>query len=1021
MTFLASTLSRKRLILGCVTLLSLLGLVFWMTMPRAEDPLLADYWGILVAPFPGATAESVERLVIEPIEEHLAEVEEIKSVYGTIRADVAVMIVELNGNVPDVSDAWEEVEKSLAEAEREFPAGVGKPHLDYDLQGGESVVVALTGSDDPLVLADAAKRLKKQLLNITDVSRIKIVGDPGEQITIAFDDATASRLGVGPASVAAQLAARNPMIPGGSLMVAGRRANVEPNTEFHSIEEIESTEITLPSGASIPLTELARVTREPVEPPTSRARLDGRPMVALGVIPKPGGNVIDFGRRVIARVDELRDAYEPLEIETVFFQPGYVENRLSGLNQSLAMGVLIVAAVLFASMGFRLGFVVSLIVPLVTFSSVAIFALGGGILHQMSIAALVLALGMLVDNAIVMSEAVQRRIDEGMPPDAAAIESVKELAMPLGSATGTTLAAFVPMLLSTGPTAQFTRSIPVVIMLTLTISYVFAVLVTPIMAAAILRPSKTGSSVRSDRVAGAMSRWSLSHGALVLAGVGSLLAASFAMLPAVRTQFFPEADRNQFVVNVSLPEGADLGATDAAARVMEDEMRRYPDVTAVAGFVGRGAPRFYYNITQKPNVPHFAQIVVTTRNLAAVPGVMAHAREFGRRSMPEAEVVVGKLEQGPPVGAPVEVRIFGWDLAELEGVTERVFAELKNTPGAVDVTQNLGLGSPTLTVAVDDAAAARARSTRADAAQAVLGRTRGISAGQYRGGEDPAPIVVRSTLGERFPVSDFADIRVAGRDGSLRPLSQMAKVGIEWRPSAIYHRDRRRVVTVSAQLAEGNTFSDVLESLEPRLSALPRPAGVDILYGGAVEGSSDANSALLRTVPFGVLLLLFFLLVEFNSFRRVALILLTVPLAAAGVIPGLAISGEPFGFMSLLGVIALVGIVVNNAIILIDVVDSRRREGASVEEAVSEAVRLRLRPILLTTGTTVVGMLPMALSSASLWPPLAWAMISGLIASTVLTLLAVPVCYRLLFGSRADAGLKKSSVFGREMRYDAPR
>ncbi|RLE25281.1 MAG: hypothetical protein DRJ65_08135 [Acidobacteria bacterium] len=1004
MSIVEQLLKRRRLILTVAVILSLTGVLSWMTMVRQEDPRLPEFWGQVVVSFPGAGAEQVERLVLEPIEDHLAEVAEINWVESTAFAETAVVFMELRQDIKDTTKAWDEVREALHEARREFPEGVSEPTLNDEAAGQqESVVLALTGSPDPLVLLDAARRLRRELLAVSQVSLVNIAANPGEQVVIELDGAAARRLGVNPPELTAQLRARSRILPGGSLRLGEKTIRLRPLSEFESVEEIENTPVVLPSGVTVPLKEVARVRRGPAEPTASLMRFNSEMAVGLGVVAKKGTNLVSYGSAVRDRIDAVRPLLAPIEVHEVAFQPERVSKRIDELSRSLLLGIIIVAAVVILAMGLRLGLLVASVVPLVAMASLAIYAFGGGVLHQISIAALVLALGMLVDNAIVVAENVQWRLDRGASHHEAAVGAVRELAVPLGAATATTLAAFVPMLLAEGSTGAFTRAIPVLIMLTLSVSYFFAIFVTPVLSEMVLLPRKAGGPTLTEntgrRLAGLSIRWPV----IVLVAALLLVGASLGGGRWVQMQFFPSADRNQLVVDIKLPEGTHLETTDLTARRLERALLARPDVEKVTSLMGRSAPKFYYNLARVPWSPHFAQLVVQTRTVEDISPVVDAVRAFAHDQLPGVEVVPRRLEQGPPVGAPVEIRLFGSDLDQLNTAAAAVAGELRLVQGTMDVRHDLSPGAPTLRFRVDDAAAARFGLSRADVAGSLYGHTRGLKVGELHVGEDPVPIVIRSSAGETTAAEDLQGLDVARATGGAVPLAQVASIEAEWRPAAIKHRNRQRVVTVSSQLADGFTFSDVLTTFGPRLEALELPEGVTVGLGGDAEGSGEANAAMVRTMPIGVLILLGVLLAEFNSFRRVMIILVTVPLAAAGVIPGLLISGQPFGFMSMLGVIALVGIVVNNAIVLLEVVDSRRREGATVDEALSDAVVLRIRPILLTTATTVAGLLPLALSSSTLWPPLAWAMISGLLASTLLTLVVVPALYRLLFSDKGSA------------------
>ena len=995
---LSFLLERRRLVVATALLLALAGMASWVTMPREEDPRFPRRNGLVVTAFPGADAETVERLVIEPLEEHLAEVEEIDTIASTSRAGVGIVNVELLDKVYDTEAAWDEVRDAIEAARGDFPGGVLAPQLNDDLVSQEAVVLAITGSSDPLLLVDKAKWLKRHLLSLDGVKQVKLVADPGEQITVEYDGATARRLGVDPAMLGRQLSQRSSILPGGLVHLGAKTANLRPMTEFSSLDEIRRTPIMLPSGMSVPLGELARVRQGPEEPAGEWMRWNGEPAVGLGIIPKDAIDRVTFGQSVRQRLDELRPQIAPLEVSEVTFQPDMVEARLEDLTDSLKLGILIVAGLLFITMGFRLGLLVALVLPLVTFGSIAIFATGGGILHQISIAALVIALGMLVDNAIVVVENIQWRLDQGHHVRQAAADAVRSLALPLGTATGTTLAAFVPMLLAKGGTADFTRSIPVLIMLTLGVSYLFAVTVTPVLSELVLRrrTASAGES-RSERLAEGVARFAVRRAPWLLAMAVVLLGVTVLAAGWVDQNFFPAADRSVLMVDLQMPEGTHLERTDEVARRLEAELMAHPQVRTVGTFVGRAAPHFYYNLLPKPDSPHRAQSVAETTDLAAVTTVADSLRQLAHRELPDVEVVTRHLEQGPPIEAPIEVRVMGGDLEQLEAVADVILGQLRAIPGARDVRHDLGLGVPNLIFEIDDAAASRHGVSRADVAAVLAGRTMGTVIGQYRMGQDPVPILVRSSEGEDLPVADLTNLDVAAPGGESVPLSQLASLQVEWRPAAIQHYQRQRVVKVMAQVEGDRTAHQIFSELEPQLAALDLPPGIALQAGGELEESGAANEAMLRTMPLGILLLLFFLLVEFNSFRRVGIIMVTVPLAAIGVVPGLLLSGQPFGFMSMLGVISLVGIVVNNAIVLLDVVETMRQEGFTMDDALVEAIKQRTRPILLTMMTTVAGLSPLAFSDTTLWPPLAWAMISGLLASTVLTLLVVPALYKLLF------------------------
>lgn len=1000
----ARLLRCQRLLGMVVTMLCLLGIAAYSTMPRQEDPSFPYRAGLLTVSYPGANADAVERLVMRPLADELRQVEEVDFASGTARTGVAVVNIRLNDDIYDTDAAWDRVRQAMERARLEFPDGVGQMALEDRLIDIPAIVLAVGGSPSVTELSEQAERIKNNLLDIPGVSRVELEGDVDEQITLALDDAALYRLGISPSRVLDTLAQRNQVIPGGFLVVDGQRLSVLPNSEFADIDAIRATPIELPDGSQVPLAAAADIWRGPVEPRQPETWYDGERVVLLSLIMEEGTtDAIRFGERVRERLEQIRGDFAPYTVKEMFFQPDKVEDRLDSLAWSLVLSVAIIIAVVFTGMGIRMGILVATILPMVALISIGLYDLGGGVLHQIAVIGMVISLGILIDNAIVIVENIQSLLDQGVRRLDALKQSVRELAGPLGASTGTTLAAFAPLLLSKGGTADFTRGIPVMIMLTLSISYLLAISAVPLLASRFLKPRK---HVRSDRLGG-LARFlgglvSKAPGLLVLGGV-VMVVASVALTPLLKQQFFPNADRPQVIVELFMPEGTDQTRTGSIAAELETAIRSRPETVDVHRFVGFTGPSFYYNLQRAPQAPNRGRIVVNTQTLEQTTGLVHWIRDYAAQAMPELDLTVGILGQGPPRAAPVEVRLYHPDDTVRAEAIEQVFAGLRQAPGTVDVRHDLDPGIPSVRINVDDATAARYGINRADVARSLYGQSFGIVAEQFRREDDPIPLVLRSRDGTQLSLSRLLSINIYTDRGDAVPLSAVATVETTWEPAARYLRKGVRVNTVTSNLETGYSFSQALDGLQAYLVQHPLPPGTRLDYGGDAEGSNDANNALLTTAPIGVLLLLFFLLLQFNSFKRVGIILLTVPLATVGIFPGLVLSGSPFGFQSLLGVIALVGIVVNNAIVLLDVMDRKLEDGESVRDAVRLAVEQRTRPILLTTGTTVAGLLPLAFSSSTLWPPMAWAIISGLLASTVLTLLVVPsLCIKVIRGRVPD-------------------
>ena len=986
---------RRPLIITVVSLLTLLGIASWSGMDRQEDPFFPYRYAQVLVPWAGAQPERVQRLVVEIIEDELAGVEEVREIRSTARLGFANLIIGLESDVYDTDNVWDRVRVALEDAERRIPERAGPIELRDRSMDTHGIVLALTGDDDLLALLEAARSLRRDLFTVPGMGRIDILGNPDEQLRVRVDPAQLMAVGLSMDDLARAIADNNKVVPGGALIVNERNLIVQPLSDLTTMDQLNELPIATASGALVRLGDIADVVLQAAEPVGERIQFGGKPAVALGiVIPEEGTNAVTFGEDVRARVAELETAYAPLMIDEMFFQPRWVEKRLGELGRSLLLGVLIVAAILLLAMGWRMGLVVAALLPIVTLSALSVYALGGGILHQMSVAGMVIALGMLVDNAIVMVESLQWHLDRGRTPAQAALAATRELAGPLAAATGTTLAAFLPLLLSVGDTADFTRGIPIMVMLVLIMSYAYAVLVTPALAPSLLKAGSARDASALEALGQRLGRLSHRRPWTILGLTLLLVLAMASMGSLLPRDFFPSTDRNQLIVDLNFPEGTRTETTALHAQAIAEDLRALPTVSEVHVFAGFSGPHFYYNLIERPQAPHLGRLVAITRSDADHPALMEWIERYLPEQVPEAEVVARALGQGPPVDAPVEVRVYGPDSPSLIQATEQVMAAVRSIPGTRNVRHGLGQGLPTLEVRIDDAEAARHGVSRERLSEIIARATRGQQVSTWRNEREPVPILLGTDEGERLPHEALAGLSVDTARGRL-PLDQFVETNLTLMPAVIQHRDLQRVTNVLSETEAGVTYGQIWELLGPRLDALDLPAGVRVTPGGAAAEASSANSALFGTLPIGALVLLAFLMWQFNSVRLTGLVLLTVPLAAAGVIPGLLLTGQPFSFTAILGVVALIGIVVNNAIVLIDRIEAGNRDGLTLEQSISAAVARRIRPILLTTATTIAGLIPLTWTQSTLWPPMAWAIISGLTVATVLTLLLIPAAYRV--------------------------
>ncbi|MFP6790142.1 MAG: efflux RND transporter permease subunit [Thalassolituus sp.] len=987
----------KRLILALTAMFMLLGIASWLTMARQEDPSFPYRTGTIRVVFPGVSAEQIEKLITEPLEEQLAEVEELRRVKSTSRDNVAIFVVELLDRIYDTNAAWDRVRRAMEKAEQDFPKGVVEYVLEDRRMDIPAAVISIVGTADILELAHQAEILKRQLLAVNGVSRIEIEGDPEKELRIDLDSAILSQLSINRDQVVAAIQVHNQIIPGGVVRIGDHALRVDTGSDLQQKSDVESIPIRLATGQYIPLSAIAHIAFVAREPSAAQTYHNGMRSVSLGVYAKRGQvDAIVFGEQIRQRIDAVSADYQPLEIVETFFQPDYVADRLEGLQFNLLGSILIIAITVIAALGWRNGLLVAGVLPVVAIIVLALYNLGGGVLHQIAVIGIVISLGILVDNAIVVVESIVQELQAGRSRREAVESAFEQMAFPLFTSTGTTVAAFIPLLLSKGGTGDFTRGIPVMIILSLLVSYVISVLVLPLVAERLVGIPKHDNQRWIKKISDKLiyiSRYKAKLALLLVVGVMALTIMAF---PLLKLQFFPQADRNQVVIDMTLPGDSSLERMAEVSADVEQKLLARDDVVGVMRSVGMSGFRFYYNLLATIDSTNSARLMVNTRDMAANQAVIDWITHDIQTALPEATIIAKRLGQGPPTPAPVELRLQSDEPSSLYQAADQVLAILNALPETTMIRSDKDSGLAELSVNIDKTIAQELGVRRDQVAASLFGQTRGLDAGEFLYSDDPITMRVRSAAGDLTTTAELSGQYIYNATGQSVPLDAVATLKSQWTSAVIRHYKGIPTVTIHSELMPGAAYNTVLKKVFAALDENPLPGAVTLQLGGDAEGSADANRAILKSVPIGVMLLLLFMLVQFNSFRRLTIILATIPLAAVGIIPGLVLSDQPFGFQSLLGVIALIGIVVNNAIVLLDVVDARLREGADIDSAVAQSIDARTAPILLTTATTVLGLLPLAFSASTLWPPMAWAIISGLLMSTLLTLIVIPVLCRMM-------------------------
>ena len=994
MSVIRVLVSQKRLILTTSIFLALFGIFSWSNMNSQEDPFFPYRQGFILVQYPGADVKKIEKQVLKPLEEELAQIEEIQEIRSVVRSGFTQVIVRMLDHISDTDKVWDRVRLAVDKAQVKFPDGVQTPAVEDRLLDTAVAVYSLSGMNDIMQLRDAAKSIKNRMFNLSGIGKVSLYGMPEEQLTITLKESFNNSAIINHESVAQQINERTNAQPINALHVGNNLVNIDAHTEFKSVEEINNTSIELSNGEQLPLSAIADVKLEAENVSNSGFWHHQTRAIALSLyVPINELNVVDFGTELRAYMDDMRDLYPDVTIEEVFFQPDRVTDRIQELGGSLLTGMLLVTIILAFFLGIRPGLVVATVIPLVTFSSLAIFNMGGGVLHQMAIAGMVIGLGMLVDNAIVMVENIQYHIDEGMRGSDASVTSVRNLAMSLGSATGTTIAAFMPMLLSQGNSADFTRAIPTMIILSITVSYIYAIMVTPAFSHIFLKQHTNNKESTLQRLGRKLGRIAVNKTHIIITSAVLFLVLSGYMFSFVQKEFFPDTDRNQVIVDIKYPENSHIIQNAQNTQAIAEQLASREHVQKTVTFVGNSGPVFYYNLAEKPRAPHVARIVAILDSVDNSNEIIKWMTQEVSPHYPQAEIVARRLGQGPPSEAPIEIKVIAEDRQELTESVRKIQDLLAATEGTRTLRNTIGLGMAKLTLSPKDALLNRNDITRDKLASGLALRTSGQVIGQYRGSEDPVNIVMQSPEHVNFNIQDLDDISIHNGEYQLS-LNALTDKTIEWLPASINHYNLQRTASVFSETKDGYTYDDVLSVFLPQVEKMDFPKGVSYFVAGSVQESGKANKSLGKALPIGLIMLLVFLLFEFNSFKKMFIILVTVPLAFAGVPFGLLLTQTPFGFTATLGVLALVGIVVNNAIVLLDLIQKNQDAGMDMPTSIQEAVARRTRPIVLTTLTTIAGLLPLVMTDSTLWPPLAWSIISGLIVSTALSLLVVPSMYQ---------------------------
>lgn len=1024
-------IARSRFTLLCLLLVIVAGSFVYFTQARQEDPEITIRNAQVIARFPGMSPERVELLLTRPIEEEIKSMPEVKEIKSLSMTGMTIVIPKLHDRYTNLDPIWTRLRNKMADLQPALPQGTVGPMVNDDFGRLAVVTLALHGDDfSPRELRWTARELRNRFAELPLVAKVDLYGVQEERIWLEMNPAELHRIGMDPALLVTQLKNRNIILPGGNLEAGDLSLVIEPSGNFQSIDDIRQLPLMRPdNGGIVYLGDLVEVKRTYTDPPQSPAFFNGHPTVVLGISMVSNTNIAELGEQVSALLPEVR-ATLPLgmQLDVMNYQPELVAEAVHSATSNLMQTIAVVLVVVMAFLGWRIGLIVGAGVPLTIFVVMVGMSIWGIALHRISIAAIIVALGLLVDNGIVVAEDFKSRLDSGTERLQAALASARSLAIPLLNSSLTTILAFLPLMLAQNSSGEFLASLSQVVILALLASWFLAVVFTPACCywfipdakpAPVVEPVASGTTattmvtmvtttVTTEKTTKAsghglyerLLRLFLRHRISFCGVILALFAGSLFMFGMVKQRHMAPSERNQFTVYLNLPAGSSIESTIAAseklARWLADKEQN-PGVTDNVVYVASGGPRFFLALQPPDPMPHSAFFIVNTERYEDVAPAMRRVENYIAQHLPEASGRTESLFLGPAPLGTVELRLSGPDIQTLMVLSNKLQAAFASIDGSMAVRSDWENPVLKIRVRVDQERAARAGLTSIEIARSLSGGLDGYQVSDYREGDTVIPIEFRSQQSFRDNLDRLRTHEVYSQALQAPvPLTQIADLQGEVEPSQIRRYDQQRTVTVAGK-HETMGARELYAALKPLLAQIDMPPGYTLEPAGEIADSSESQAELFRYAPHCLLGIVALLVLQFNSFRRMGIVMSTIPLILIGAVAGLLAFGAHFEFTAMLGLFSLAGIIINNGIVLIDRIDQERDEGLGIDEAVVQACLSRLRPIAITTATTVIGLVPMALFGGQFWYSMSIVIMCGLAAGTVLTLGFVPVMYSLCF------------------------
>ncbi|UCF04599.1 MAG: efflux RND transporter permease subunit [bacterium] len=994
-----------------ILLLVISGVVSIFTMPRSEDPQVSAPGSSVVVVYPGASPINLEQLVVDRIEEVVNELEDLRDIESHIEDGLAIVAVEFEtGSDPD--DKYSDVLQKVASIRNDLPDGIYSLDIHKWSVSDVNILQLALVSDNARYrdLEFELENLKRQLEVVSGVVEVETWAFPEQELRVAIDLEKLAELRIPIWQVIGAIQAESADIPGGTIDMGSKRFSIQTSGDYGAIDDVRNTIVHARNGRIVHLDDVADV-RFDYEDTQYRARFNGRRAVFLTLAQKEGTNIFGVMRNLRPRIDAFESQLPSgMELHYVFDQSQSVKTNINGFFANFFQGVILVGVVVLLALGSRAAGIVMLAIPFSILIALGFVDTSGFGIQQMSIVGLVIALGLLVDNAIVVVENVSRFMQKGLKNSEAAVQGTDQIGWAIVSATATTVLAFGPLAMLRSMTGDFLRSMPLTVIFALSASLLISLTLTPYLSSRILRTtpvSEPGLFRRwlnrfiETRYRSALS-YALDRPKRVIVIALVIFAASLALFPVVGFSLFPKSGKKQFVVNIDTPKGTSLDRTDEVARYVETFLDDRDEIKHYATNVGRGNPRIYYNVMPKNARSTHAQIFVMledidTRKLA---DLITELRS-GFETYPGARIEVKEFEQGPPVEAPIAIKAVSDDLDDLKEMARRIEHIIDSTPGTVNVGNPLRTSKTDLHVKINRGKAAMLGVPLVDIDRVVRAGIAGIPVSKYYDATGKEyDIVVRLPIGRKPVIEDFDAIRVTSVTGAQIPLKQLAAIELKASPTEINHYNLERSATVTADVLGGYSVDRVSKRIVARLRECDIPKGCRFSIGGELESREESFSGLMRAIITALIAIFGVLVLQFRSYRQPLIVFSAIPLAIIGSIVAIFLTGHSFSFTAFVGLTSLVGIVINNSIILVDYTNKLRIGGTDLVQALREAGQTRFTPIVLTTATTICGLLPLTVAGGSLWAPMGWTIIGGLLVSTFLTLIVVPVLYKLTEGKR---------------------